>query len=44
MIFEVKKIKFNLENKWRRIYLHVGTTDKNRHSKKTKTKKALSDG
>ena len=44
MIFEIKKIKFNLENKWRRIYLHVGTTDRNRHSKKTKTRKALSDG
>ena len=38
IIFEIKIIKFNLENKWRRIYLHIGTTDRNRHSKQKKTK------
>ena len=41
MIFEIKKIKFKLENKWRRIYLHVGTTDRNRHSKKNKNKESF---
>ena len=39
MIFEINIIKFNLENKWRRIYLHIGTTDRNRHSKKQKQRK-----
>ena len=42
IIFEIKIIKFNLENKWRRIYLHIGTTDRNRHSKqKNKNKESF---
>ena len=42
MIFGIKIIKFNLENKWRRIYLHIGTTDRNRHSKqKNKNKESF---
>ena len=42
MIFEIKIIKFNLENKWRRIYLHIGTRDRNRLSKqKNKNKESF---